>query len=124
MTTQLSATETRIMSFLKNGRCEVQDSIRASHVLLATEHGTIAASRAELETMQKKGLLHWEEERLIPSPAAIKCAKEGGKPLPNPARSLQTIDYERGDKIEINPEESPLAMLYRRKNANGSSFIS
>ncbi len=93
-------------------------------MFLATEHGTIAASRAELETMQKKGLLHWEEERLVPSPAAIKCAKEGGKPLPNPARSLQTIDYERGDKIEINPEESPLAMLYRRKNANGSSFIS
>ena len=64
MTMQLSASEARIMRFLKNGGCEVQDSVRASHVLLATEQGTIAASRAELEAMQKKGLLHWEEERL------------------------------------------------------------
>ncbi len=53
MTTQLSASETRIMRFLKNGDCEVQDSVRASHVLLATEQGTIAASRTELEAMQK-----------------------------------------------------------------------
>ncbi len=124
MTTQLLASEARIMRFLKNGGCEVQDSIRASHVLLATDQGTIAASRAELEAMQKKGLLYWNEERLVSSQPTINRAKEGGKPLRNPARTLQTIYYEQGEKIEINPEESPLAMLYRRKNANGSSFIS
>ncbi len=124
MTTQLSASETRIMRFLKNGDCEVQDSVRASHVLLATEQGTIAASRAELEAMQKRGLLHWEEERLVLSQPANRPLKDGGKSLPRPARTLQTIDHEQGERVEINLEESPLAMLYRRKNANGSSFIS
>ncbi len=124
MTTQLSASEARIMRFLKHDGCEVQDSVRASHVLLATDQGTIAASRAELEAMQKKGLLHWEEERLVPSQPSTRSLKNSGKSLPRAAKALQSIDYEQGERVEINLEESPLAMLYRRKNANGSSFIS
>ncbi|MEJ5018736.1 DUF6456 domain-containing protein [Ochrobactrum vermis] len=124
MTKQLSVSEARIMCFLKNGVCEVQDSVRATHVLLATDQGTIAASRSELDVMQKKGLLRWDEERLVASPHCAKRLKEDNKPLPRPAENAQTIEYLQGEKVEINPEESPLAMLYRRRNANGSTFIS
>ncbi|WP_374788743.1 DUF6456 domain-containing protein [Brucella oryzae] len=124
MTTQLSVSEARILRFLKHDGCEVQDSVRASHVLLATDQGTIAASRAELEAMQTKGLLHWNEERLVPSQPAKRRSKDDGKPLPRSAKNLQSIEYEQGERAEINPEESPLAMLYRRKNLNGASFIS
>ncbi len=124
MTTQLSVSEARIMRFLKGGACEVQDSVRATHVLLAADRGTIAASRAELESMHRKGLLRWVDERLVLAPHGNRCLKQRGKPLPSPARATLTVEYEQGEKVEINPEESPLAMLYRRKTASGSSFIS
>lgn len=124
MTMQLSVSEARILRFLKNGGCEVQDSVRASHVLLSTGQGTIAASRAELAAMERKGLLQWEEERLRLAQGQARPSKGKGRPLPRSARRTETVDYEQGERIEINIEESPLAMLYRRKNANGSSFIS
>lgn len=124
MTTQLSVSEARIIRFLKAGACEVQDSVRATHVLLAADRGTIAASRAELEAMHRKGLLRWEDERLVLAKHGARCLKERDKPLPGPARPTLTVEYEQGEKVEINPEESPLAMLYRRKTASGSSFIS
>ena len=124
MTTQLSVSEARIIRFLKGGACEVQDSVRATHVLLAADHGTIAASRAELKAMHQRGLLRWEGERLVPAQRAAKRSKAGAEPLPVPARATLTVEYEQSEKVEINPEESPLAMLYRRKTASGSSFIS
>lgn len=124
MTTQVSVSEARILRFLKNGGCEVQDSVRASHVLLASEQGTIAAARAELEIMQKKGLLRWAEERLVLTQHGAKPSKARDKPVPHPARGTQTVEYEQGERVEINLEESPLAMLYRRRTANGSGFIS
>ncbi len=124
MTTQLSVSEARIIRFLKGGACEVQDSVRATHVLLAADHGTIAASRAELKAMHQRGLLRWKGERLVPAQRAAKRSKAGAEPLPVPARATLTVEYEQSEKVEINPEESPLAMLYRRKTASGSSFIS
>jgi len=124
MTTQLSVSEARIIRFLKGGACEVQDSVRATHVLLAADHGTIAASRAELKAMHQRGLLRWKGERLVPAQRAAKRSKAGAEPLPVPARATLTVEYEQSEKVEINPEESPLAMLYWRKTASGSSFIS
>ena len=123
MTTQLSVSEARILRFLKNDGCEVQDSVRTTHVLLAAERGTIAASRAELEAMHRKGLLCWEDEQLVLAQHGARCLKQSDKPLPRSARNTQTMDYEQGEKVEINPDESPLAMLYRRKNPKGVSFI-
>src|SRR5690606_9601702 len=105
------------------GGCDVQDSVRATHVLLSSEHGTIAAARAELEAMQQKGLLQWAGERLVLLRHRVNVSKDKAKPLPSPARTAHIIEYEQGEKIEINPEESPLAMLYRRRNPNGASFI-
>lgn len=124
MTTQLSVSEARIIRFLKGGSCEVQDSVRATHVLLAADHGTIAASRSELKAMHQKELLRWENERLVLAQGAAGSQKKRCKPSPVPARKTLTVEYEQGEKVEINPEESPLAMLYRRKTASGSSFIS
>lgn len=124
MTTRFSASETRIMRFLKNGSCELQDSVRETHVLLVADQGTIAAARAELEAMRKKGLLCLEEGRLAVSRQGRKRLKEGGGPAPLPARPVETVEYEQGETVRINPEESPLAMLYRRKTANGCAFIS
>lgn len=124
MTTQLSVSEARIIRFLKGGSCEVQDSVRPTHVLLAADHGTIAASRSELKAMHQKELLRWENERLVLARDAARSQKKRCKPSPVPARKTLTVEYEQGEKVEINPEESPLAMLYRRKTASGSSFIS
>ena len=123
MTTQLSVSEARILRFLRNDGCEVQDSVRTTHVLLAAEQGTIAASRAELEAMERKGLLQWDGERLVLSRHGVRHSKAKAKPFACSAKKTQTIDYEQGEKVEINPEESPLAMLYRRKNPKGVSFI-
>ncbi|RUR05168.1 hypothetical protein ELZ19_13230 [Brucella abortus] len=53
MTRQISAAETRIIRFLKQGGCELQDSVRETHALLVGEQGTIAASRLEIERMRK-----------------------------------------------------------------------
>ncbi len=76
MSDVFSTSEARILRFLKQGGCDVQDSVRETHVLLVGEQGTIAATRAELETMQKRGILLCEGQRLVISGASRKTASK------------------------------------------------
>lgn len=64
MTRQISAAETRIIRFLKQGGCELQDSVRETHALLVGEQGTIAASRLEIERMRKAGTIQCDGQRI------------------------------------------------------------
>ncbi|MFD2654220.1 DUF6456 domain-containing protein [Brucella rhizosphaerae] len=120
MSDVFSAAETRILRFLRQGGCDIQDSVRETHVLLVGEQGTIAATRAELDAMQKRGILLCEAQRLVVAGRARKAATKNVRT----ARKTETIEFEHGEKIEINPSESPLAKLYRLRNGDGSSFIS
>ncbi|MBV2142626.1 hypothetical protein KUG47_03815 [Falsochrobactrum sp. TDYN1] len=124
MSMRFSASETRIMRFLKQGGCEVQDSVRETHVLLVGEQGTIAASRMEIEAMQNKDMLRLEGQHIALSQRGRKSV--ASKPIPSraAARETQTVELEKGEKVEINPCESPLAMLYRRKGSDGEAFLS
>ncbi|MFD1197662.1 DUF6456 domain-containing protein [Brucella gallinifaecis] len=112
--------KTRIIRFLKQGGCEVQDSVRESHVLLVADHGTIAASRTELDAMQKSGILICENDRLALASQVRKLARPHARAI----HKTETIELEYGVKVEINPSESPLAKLYRLRNGKGASFIS
>lgn len=120
MSEVFSTSEARIRRFLRQGGCDVQDSVRETHVLLVGEQGTIAATRVELEAMQKRGILMREGQRLVISGAARKTVRKNVKT----ARKTETVEFEHGEKIEINPSESPLAKLYRLRNGEGESFIS
>ena len=66
------ASEARIIRFLKQGGCEVQDSVRDTHVLLVGEQGTIAVTRVELDAMQTRGILICDGERIAISGYARK----------------------------------------------------
>ncbi|MRN46286.1 hypothetical protein GJU94_07385 [Brucella sp. 10RB9214] len=124
MTRQISAAETRIIRFLKQGGCELQDSVRETHTLLVGEQGTIAASRLEIERMCKAGTIQYDGQRIALSAMGRKRPKEQKKPALTAAPVRETYEIEPGEKVEINPAESPLAMLYRRRNADGRAFIS
>ncbi|ABQ60350.1 hypothetical protein P053_02270 [Brucella abortus 01-4165] len=124
MTRQISAAETRIIRFLKQGGCELQDSVRETHALLVGEQGTIAASRLEIERMRKAGTIQCDGQRIALSAMGRKRPKEQKKPTLTAASVRETYEIEPGEKVEINPAESPLAMLYRRRNADGRAFIS
>lgn len=120
MSDVFSTSEARILRFLKHGGCDVQDSVRETHVLLVGEQGTIAATRVELEEMQKRGILLCDGQRIVISVTARKTASKNIKT----ARKTETVEFEHGERIEINPSESPLAKLYRLRNGDGESFIS
>lgn len=120
MSTAFSTAEARIIRFLKHGGCEVQDSVRDTHVLLVADHGTIAATRAEIDILRRRGVLVWEESRL----ALASQSRKTSKKKPVTARKTEMVELEYGEKVEINPSESPLAKLYRLRNAEGVSFIS
>lgn len=120
MSDAFSASETRILRFLRQGGCDVQDSVRETHVLLVGEQGTIAATRVELEAMQKRGLLMCDGQRLVVSGPVRKSAIKNVRT----ARKTEMIEFEHGEKIEVNLSESPLSKLYRLRNSDGSSFIS
>jgi len=115
-----STSEARIIRFLKQGGCEVQNSIRETHVLLVADHGTIAATRNELDAMRKRGVLICNDGRLVLASQARKSSEK----KPANARKTETIELEYGEKVEINPSESPLAKLFRLRNGAGISFIS
>lgn len=121
---QFSASETRIMRFLKAGGCELQDSVRESHILLVGEQGIIAAARTELQNMCDKGLLIQEGQSLVLSGLARKAMKVKTKLQSHALPTTEKIETSEGDKYTINPAESPLAILYRRKKADGETFIS
>ncbi|MBO1024310.1 hypothetical protein IPU75_06255 [Ochrobactrum sp. SD129] len=123
MSAALSASETRLVRFLKQGGCEMQDSVRETHVLLVGEQGTIAATRIEISEMQKRGVIICDGQRLALSGPIRKVAAKCAKPAKT-ARVSQTIETEQGETVEINPAESPLAKLYRLRSADGCSFIS
>lgn len=120
MSVAYSSSEARIIRFLKQGGCDVQDSVRDTHVLLIAEQGTIAAKRVELAAMHKRGILICDGERLVLSGQTRKTATK--KPVPT--RTTETVEMENGQKVEVNLSESPLAKLYRLRNGDGSSFIS
>lgn len=118
-----SASELRIIRFLKQGACEVQDSVRDTHVLLVGEQGSIAITRSESDGMQKAGILVFENQRLSLATKGHKLRKKNAAPskLDN---NTETLELKYDEKIEINPCESPLAKLYRLRNSVGESFIS
>ncbi|SCD22461.1 hypothetical protein BR141012304_10015 [Brucella inopinata] len=87
MTRQISAAETRIIRFLKQGGCELQDSVRETHALLVGEQGTIAASRLEIERMRKAGTIQCDGQRIALSAMGRKRPKEQKKPAPTAALS-------------------------------------
>jgi len=120
MSAMCSTSEARIIRFLKLGGGEIQDSVRDTHVLLVADHGTIAATRDELDAMQSRGILLCKDGRLL---LAIKARKSAEK-KPVTARKTETIELDYGEKVEINPSESPLAKLFRLRNGAGISFIS
>lgn len=120
MSEMYSTSEARIIRFLKQGGCEVQDSVRETHVLLVADHGTIAATRNELDAMRKRGVLICNDGRLVLASQARKSSEK----KPANARKTETIELEYGEKVEINPSESPLAKLFRLRNGAGISFIS
>ncbi|MBC8717858.1 DUF6456 domain-containing protein [Ochrobactrum sp. Marseille-Q0166] len=117
-----STSELRIIRFLKYGSCEVQDSVRDTHVLLVGEQGSIAVTRAEIDEMQRIGVLVCENQSLA-------LANQGKKRRRTLSQSknlhpkTETLELPHGEKIEINPSESPLAKLYRLRNSDGESFI-
>ncbi len=123
MTQELSLAERRIIRFLRGGACEAQDSVRATHVLLVGEQGGIAAARREIAAMLGRGLLRAEGGKLALAPAGRGAAKAGRKPAA-PLRLTETVELADGERVEVNPAESPLAMLYRRRGADGAAFIS
>lgn len=122
MTMRISASEARIIRFLKQGGCELQDSVRDSHALLVGEQGTIAAARSEIEAMRAKGVLRCDGQRIALSQAGRRPVRD--KKPQAPVRATETVELEPGERVEINVAESPLAMLYRRRNADGEGFIS
>ena len=128
MTLKFSASEIRILKFLKQSGCEVQDSVRESHCLLVSDAGTIAAARDEIIALHERGVLLLAEQRLVLTTSGRIHGKSQGKSKQShsqpKARTTQTIDLEHGQKVEVNPAESPLAALYRRKGASGVAFLS
>ncbi len=81
MSVGLSASETRLVRFLKQGGCEMQDSVRETHVLLVGEQGTIAATRFEIGEMQKRGVIICDGQRRLS--------------LGQSARSLQNVSNQQ-----------------------------
>ncbi|MBC2884716.1 hypothetical protein H7Q97_04775 [Ochrobactrum sp. CM-21-5] len=124
MTMQVSSAETRIMRFLKAGGCELQDSVRDTHVLLVGEQGTIAAARHEIESMCARGILRAHDSRIaLAASTRDRGAARRKVARPVVTRTTETVELEPGERVEVNPAESPLAMLFRRKNQDGETFI-
>lgn len=123
MSKQLSSAEVRIVRFLKQGGCEIQDSVRDNYVLLVNENGSIAASRKDIEAAQAKGLLCVAGQKLALSKTGRQSTLRKTQPSPKKERVTQTVEIEKGKTIEVNLSESPLASLYRRKGANGEAFL-
>lgn len=124
MSKEVSASETRIIRFLKQGICEVQDSVRESHVLLVGEQGTIAAARAQIDAMHDKELIRFDGQHIaLAQPGRKNATRKAARPQ-SAARITQNIELEPGRKAEVNLSESPLAMLYRRKGPDGTAFLS
>ncbi|MBJ6132034.1 hypothetical protein JAU75_04245 [Ochrobactrum sp. Q0168] len=124
MTTQFSTSEMRVMRFLKTGACEIQDSVRDTHMLLVGEQGSIAITRDEIAAMCGKGLLRVDGQKLALSGKGRGSAKSARKAMHEPARITASVETAPGETVEINLAESPLAMLYRRKGPDGNAFIS
>ncbi|TMV01488.1 DUF6456 domain-containing protein [Brucella haematophila] len=124
MTTQFSASEMRVLRFLKTGACEMQDSVRDTHMLLVGEQGSIAVARSEITAMCGKGLLQIDGQKLALSGKGRGSAKSIRKASHEPARITASVEMAPGETVEVNLAESPLAMLYRRKGADGNAFIS
>jgi len=128
MTTQFSASEMRVLRFLKTGACEMQDSVRETHMLLVGEQGSIAVARGEMAAMCNKGLLQMDGQKLTLSGKGRGSAKSTTKtrhePIASAARVTTPVEQASGETVEVNLAESPLAMLYRRKGADGNAFIS
>lgn len=100
MSVGLSASETRLVRFLKQGGCEMQDSVRETHVLLVGEQGTIAATRFEIGEMQKRGVIICDGQRTALSGPIRKVAAKCVKPAKT-ARVSQTIETEQGRLLKL-----------------------
>lgn len=122
MTTGFSASETRVMRFLKAGGCEMQDCVQESHLLLVGEQGSIAVARALVDVMCDEGLLQREGDKLALSGDGRQRSKRAVK-TKKQVKATATIQTETGDRVEINLSESPLATLYRRKGPDGCAFL-
>ncbi len=120
----MSESEKRILRFLRSGACEMQDSVRESHVLLVGEQGSIAATRAEIDALRRKGLLRLVGQTVSLAQGSAAKPATGRKRLASDAQNRARVQMDNGETVVVNLSESPLARLYRMKNPDGSTFLS
>lgn len=120
----MSDSEKRILRFLKSGACEMQDSVRETHLLLVGEQGSIAVTRDEIEAMRQKGLLRCVGHTLSLAQGQSNRQAGGKYRTHATARNTETVQLENGDYVVMNLSESPLARLFRMKSPDGGAFLS
>lgn len=125
MTEHSSVSKVRIVRFLKKGMCEIQDSVQPTHALLVGDQGTIAVLRSELAALRAEGIVSGDDENILiakPRNAGSSQKKLNTRRTARP--EPEYIELDSSETVAINPEESPLAKLYRRRDTDGSPFLS
>ncbi len=123
----------RACHFLARGPAMVGGASAADKLLLdGGSSGTVSVARATLETLIARGLVAREgsEGRVDLTPegrAYLARACAPVDPFQDQHRHLETVHFGvdgEADQAIVNIAESPLALLARRKGADGRAFLS
>lgn len=107
--------EERIRRFLSRGEARVEAAAKPGIVLLSGEHGKISAPASVLAKMAAT-------DELVKQDRCVRLSEAGEKRADGLGAARQVVVADE-QAIQINLNESPLAMLYRRKGRDGQRFL-
>ncbi|MFK4824110.1 DUF6456 domain-containing protein [Paenochrobactrum sp. BZR 588] len=111
----------RVLKFLHKSPAKPEQAAARDMMLLNSEHGTISVTQDCLVTLAREGYLQaGKGEILSLSPQGIDyLVYQKNRHI----AEVQLSDQGRAKKVKLNLAESPLAVLYRMKNAAKQSFL-
>lgn len=119
----------RILAFLAKGAVSVRASVVRGNVLLdGGERGTMGEDEAVFTQLVSEGLVRrYNSKASITDAGKLDLKRreaDGGLKAQHHDHSEQTIETAQGnERVIVNDAESPLALLWRRKDRNGRPFL-
>lgn len=121
----------RLLRFLARGAADMREAAAQGQVLLdGGDLGVVGARRTEIDRLAGLGLVILNDSRACLSDAGGKALKRAIA-VTDPFRSQHqeceaaiVVTATGREAVTVNHAESPLALLWRRKGKNGSSFLS
>lgn len=111
----------RVLKFLRKAPAKPEQAGDPTMMILTSEHGAVSVAQDRLVELARIGFLMVATDQKI-------CLSEQGQDFIRLQKNEQLVEINlhmkgKPQKMKVNLAESPLALLYRMKGAQGQNFL-